>query len=81
MVRVILVMSLPQDLANYVKKASLSPSFMLRQAITEQQKLDSGEILESNASLMAKIQRLTEHISKMMEFINQKGLQNDFLEV
>lgn len=80
MVLSIISCSLPSEQLQFCKNKSLSPSFLLQSAIIEKMALDSGEILESNASLVAKINRLTEHISKMMEFITAKGLQDAFLE-
>jgi hypothetical protein len=71
--------SLPSEQLHFCKNTGLSPSFLLQSAILEKMQLNSGEILDSNASLQAKINRLSEHIAKMMEFINKKGLQDDFL--
>ena len=72
--------SLPTEQLQFCKNNGFSPSFLLQSAIIEKMAINSGEILDSNASLVAKVSRLTSHIDKMMAFINEKGLQDAFLE-
>lgn len=64
----------------FVKSHGLKFSNILDEAINDKMKYASGEIMETNASLMAKIERLMSHISEYTDFINNNNLMDKFLE-
>jgi hypothetical protein len=72
--------SLTKEHAELCEKYGISLTATLRHALDMKEKEVLGEVLDDNASLNAKIGRLTSHIDKMMAFINEKGLQDAFLE-
>lgn len=71
--------SLSEEHAAMVKKDGVSLSAVLRTALEQLHLYKTGQLLDSNASLMAKVQRLTENVEKFAKFINDKGLYDEFL--
>lgn len=76
---VIKSISLTDEHAEMVKRDGISLSAVLRRALEEVHAYKTGELLENTASLSKKIERISENLNKAMEFINKKGLSDDFL--
>ena len=72
--------SLTKDHAEMVEKYHISLTAVLRQALNLKEKEIMGEVLDDNASLVAKVRRLTDYITKYTEFLEKRGLTNDFLQ-
>lgn len=75
----IISVSMPTDMAIFIKKEGISPSFVLQEAIRNIEAVKNGQLLDSNASLQAKVTRLGDTIEKMAQFINDKGFYDEFL--
>ena len=80
MARVILSCSITKEQDDFLAKSGLSASKLLQRAIDEENKLNSGEILESNASLNAKVERLAATIQGYADFLTKNGLMEKFLQ-
>jgi hypothetical protein len=78
-VRAIICVSLSAEDKAFCNQNGLSPSRLLQEAISEKRKYLSGEILDSNSSLVAKVERLTDHINKYADFLNKKGLMEEYI--
>lgn len=72
--------SVPITHREFCEQNGLSPSRLLQNAIEEKMKYQSGEILDSNASLVAKISRISDNMQKYVDFIEKKGLMAEFIE-
>ena len=75
---IIKTVSLSEDHALMVKREGVSLSAVLRTALEQLLQVKNGEILESNAHLQAKIQRLLDNQQKLLDFLNAKGLFNEY---
>ena len=64
---VIKSISIPVEQAEFVKKNKIKLSMICQVKIKELMDYESGAILDSNASLRAKVERLTEHIQRLVE--------------
>lgn len=64
---VIKSISMPVEMAEFVKKHNVKLSQICQIKIKELMDYESGEILETNASLMAKIGRLSDTIQRLQE--------------
>lgn len=71
--------SLSEDHAEMIKREKLSLSAVLRTALEQVSLEKSGQLLESNAHLIAKIERLMNNIQKFSEFLQERGLYDEFL--
>jgi len=75
--------NLDETQSNFIKKnkgdKTCSPTFLLRRAINERMSQDSDSFQESNTELRKKIERLMETIQKQANFINERGLLNEFI--
>jgi len=76
----IISVSLTDEHYHFMKKNWLSPSKLLQDALRQVEAVKNGELLESNASLNAKISRLADNLDKAMNFIKDRGLSDEFLE-
>lgn len=72
--------SLTKEHADMVERDGVSLSAVLRTALEQLHLYKTGELLETTASLNAKIERLASDKQKMIDFINEKGLFDVWLE-
>lgn len=66
---------MPDEMAEFVRKHNVKVSSITQLAIKELMDYESGAILESNASLMAKIARLQDTIQKQAEELENVRIQ------
>jgi len=76
----IVSVSIPIEMREFCYSHALSPSHILRAAIEEKMKYESGELLDSNASLIAKIGRLSSIIQQYTDFLNKKGYMEEYIK-
>lgn len=67
---VIKSVSLPLEQAEFVEKHKIKLSRATQEKIKELMDIESGAILESNAALQAKIERLSDTIQRQREEMN-----------
>ena len=81
-IQICVTLSEPQArwLKNNRGSQDCSPTFLLRQAIYERMHIESDETYENNAQLRNKIVRIMETIDKMHNFINEKGLTDEWIK-
>lgn len=63
-----------------IKRLKLSPSKILRRALSEYEEIISSDMIEDRKALNLKINRLSNHLTKMAKFLNEKGVYDEFLE-
>jgi len=73
---VIKSVSLSDEHAEYCKREGVSLSAVLRAALDRHHAYKTGELLEDNASLNAKIGRLMDNLQKLYKFIEKNGLSD-----
>jgi hypothetical protein len=67
-------------LQDHKKYKDCSPTFLLRQAIHMKMQEIGEEYLEDIVELRKKVQRMSEHHQKAIDFISSKGVLDEFLE-
>lgn len=72
--------SLPKELFLLMKRRGISPSRILQEQLKQILAYESGELLETTASLSQKIERMSKTIHSFAEFLEEKGLQNEYLQ-
>jgi hypothetical protein len=78
---IIRTVSLTKEHDEMIKKYNLKVSHILRKALDELDAYYSGELLDTNASLRAKVERLMSHLDNTYNFINEKGLYKEYHNV
>jgi hypothetical protein len=63
-----------------IKRLKLKPSAILRRALSEYEEIISNDMVEDRKVLNLKITRLTNNLTKMARFLNEKGVYDEFLE-
>lgn len=71
---------MPLELAIFAEKHGISLSKALQGALRNMEREKNGELLESNASLNQRINRISDNLQNAMRFMEQKGVIDEFLE-
>jgi hypothetical protein len=78
MTRQIISVSVTEEELEFLKKFSLSPTFLLKEKLREEMIRKGMEDQDTVKLLQGKIERLAGHIEKYSNFLNEKGLLEEF---
>lgn len=80
MTRQIISVSVTEEELEFLKKFSISPTFLLKEKLKEEMIRKGYEDQDRVKLLEGKIERLTEHIERYSNFLSKKGLLEEYTQ-